>query len=466
MRIFHYNDEEKHLHEYLAQHGHENVILPAAADPFATIRGSRFDAAFIGMHPNGLRLLRALHQQNPQCAVMIITSDRDTRMAVQSIKGGAFDYLVTPLDFVQVERTCIMMMRENQARQRLADLEGKLAAPTSPTRFVGHSEMIDNLRQLVAKAAGSSASVLITGETGTGKELVARLLHEQSSRNEKPFVSINCNAIPRSLLESELFGYRKGAFTGAQADRQGLLRQANQGTFFFDEISDLDRSLQGKILRVLQESEVLPVGGDKPEHLEVRFIAASNRNLAAHVRDGHFRDDLYYRLNVVPIHIPPLRERMEDVAPLVRYFLELHAQREGRQPLKVAPAVWRWLGNHDWPGNVRELENMCQRAVALTDGQTFSTNVLDLSDAFGVSAVAGTNRSSSATVNRGVSRSANQGAGDIVAARNDAERQLIEQALGDVKGNISRAARIVGISRTTLYAKIHRLGIEVRRTYR
>ncbi len=260
MRILHYNDEERELHQYLAAHGHNNTILPADSDPFVVAAAEPFDAAFVGLHPHGLELIRALKQTNAECLVTIITSDKKTRMAVEAMKRGAFDYLLSPLDFTEVERTCILIDREQEMRHQRRQLQDQLAAASGETQLVGGSKPIRDLRQLIAKVARTRAPVLLVGETGTGKELVAQLLHEQSARRQRMFVSINCNAIPTTLLESELFGYRKGAFTGADDDREGLLAQADGGTCFFDEIQDLDLVLQGKILRVLQHGEILPIG--------------------------------------------------------------------------------------------------------------------------------------------------------------------------------------------------------------
>lgn len=449
MKIFHYNDEEQKLHEYLGRRGHENVILPSRSDPFSVVRPQVFDAAFVGLHPHGLRLIQALHQRNVDCLVTIITSDRNTRMAVEAMKGGAFDYLISPLDFSEVERTCILMARERQMHQERRQLQDQLADVSSNRRLVGNSEPMRNLRRLIAKAAASRAPVLITGETGTGKELIAQMLHELSPRSGAPFVSINCNAIPTTLLESELFGYKQGAFTGADTDRLGLLSQANGGTFFLDEIADLDHSLQGKILRVLQEGEILPLGGGAVERLDVRFIASTNKNLDELISGKEFREDLYFRLNVVPIHAPPLRAHLEDVAPLTRHFIERYCREEGRTPLRVSSAVWRWMSHYHWPGNVRELENLCQRAVALTDTDSFDTNVLALTDSFGRTGEMGATASS-----RG---------GGLGKVRERLERSVIERALADHDSNVSRAAKSLGISRTTFYAKARKLSISLPR---
>lgn len=471
MRILHYNDEETELHRYLAERGHENLIVTAAEDPFAIVRRERVDAAFVGLHPHGLALMRQLHQRNPDCFVTLITSDRDTRRAVEAIKAGAFDYLISPLDFAEVERVCILMSRDERRRLERRRLREQLAAATGAPELIGDSEPMRVLRNLVARAAASSAPVLITGETGTGKELIARLLHANSPRRTQPFVSVNCNAIPATLLESELFGYRRGAFTGAVADRKGLIAQAAGGTFLFDEISDLDLPLQGKILRAVQEREIVPIGGDRVERVDVRFIAATNVDLEQMVRQGDFRQDLYYRLNVVPIRVPPLRQRMEDVALLVRHFVDLYSRREGREPLKVTPAVWRWLGAYHWPGNVRELENFCQRAVALAEGDSFDTDVLALTESFapgsaGNAPAPGTPGDSTAPLDGLVAQLHSSDAGnDWRDSREQVERRIIETALREQHGNASRAARTLGISRTTLYTRMRRFGLHRRQGF-
>lgn len=450
MHIFHYNDEEKQLHDYLEQRGHTNTIVAAQSDPFDVGAREPFDAAFVGLHPHGLQLIQTLRQCNAHSLVTIITSDQNTRMAVEAMKRGAFDYLLSPLDFSEVERTLIMMLREHEMLQEQRRLETELTAAVGGGQLLGSSEAMRNLRRVIGKGAASTAPILITGETGTGKELVARLLHEQGARQHHPLVSVNCNAIPSTLLESELFGYRKGAFTGADGDHQGLLTSANGGTFFFDEISDLELPLQGKLLRVLQQGEVLPLGATTPQSIDVRFIAATNRDLTTLVQQGRFREDLYYRLNVVPISVPPLRERSEDITLLTLHFLKTYAEREGKASLRVAPAVWQWLGSHHWPGNIRELENLCQRAVALADGDTFDTDVLMLSDSF-------TGIPSEAEEKRG-----SEAAPRLAAHRDRAERQMIEQALASHRGVVARAARALGISRTTLYGKAKKMGIRLR----
>jgi two-component system response regulator PilR (NtrC family) len=454
MNIFHYNDEERELHRWLAARHHHNTVIPASGDPFSIAQRQPFDAAFIGLHPHGLKLIRELHAANPDCMVTMITSDRDTRRAVEAVRAGAFDYLLSPpLDFTEVERTYILMDRERQQQQQRQRFQDQLAVASASTRLVGVSEPVQNLRRLIAKAAKARAPVLIVGETGTGKELIARLLHEQSTRPQGPFVAINCNAIPATLLESELFGHKKGTFTGADRDRPGLLVEATGGTFFFDEIHDLDLPLQGKLLRVLQEEEVRPVGGRTSIKLDVRFVAATNQELPSLVSERKFRQDLFYRLNVVPIRVPPLRERPGDIALLARHFIDIYSRREQREPLKMSPAVWRWMNAHPWPGNIRELENLCQRAVALTDGDTFDTDVLALTNSFAPTEIVPLPVSTAVDVERlhGTRRNAHA----------QLDRQLLERALDEQNGNVLRAARALHMSRTTLYAKAKRLGVEM-----
>lgn len=445
------------MHRWLAERGHVNTIVAAEDDPFPIVRRSVFEAAFVGLHPHGMRLITELHKVNPDCLVTIITADRNTRRAVEAMRAGAFDYLMSPpLDFAEVERTYILIDREQQQQQQRNRFQDQLAAASAGTRLIGVSAPVQDLRRLIVKAAQAKAPALLVGETGTGKELIARLLHEQSPRAAAPFVAVNCNAIPATLLESELFGHTKGTFTGADRDRPGLLDSADGGTFFLDEIHDLDLSLQGKLLRVLQEEEIRPVGGRTTIKLNIRFVAATNQDLTQMVAERKFRQDLFYRLNVVPIRVPPLRERAEDVALLARYFIEMYSRREGRAPLKMSPAVWRWMNHYTWPGNIRELENLCQRAVALTDGETFDTDILALTNAF--SPTSPRPDSMAAPL---LSGSISGGSAPYQTAHESLDRELLARVLAEHRGNVLRAARALHISRTTLYAKARKLGVRL-----
>jgi len=457
LKIFHFNDEERELHRWLADRGHVNTIVAATDDPFPIVRQTPFDAAFVGLHPHGMQLITELHAANPDCLVTMITADRNTRRAVEAMRAGAFDYLMSPpLDFSEVERTFILINREQQQQQQRKRIQDQLAAASAGTRLIGVSAPVQDLRRLIAKAAQAKAPALLVGETGTGKELIARLLHEQSPRSAAPFVAVNCNAIPASLLESELFGHTKGTFTGADRDRPGLLAGADGGTFFLDEIHDLDLALQGKILRVLQEEEIRPVGGRTTIKLNIRFVAATNQDLTQMVADRKFRQDLFYRLNVVPIRVPPLRERAEDVALLARYFIDMYSRREGRKPLKMSPAVWRWMNSHTWPGNIRELENLCQRAVALTDSETFDIDILALTNALAPApAIVQPSVPPPSPIVQPAESLHYQWAHATL------DRELLTRVLAEHRGNVVRAAKALSISRTTLYAKARKLDVRI-----
>jgi DNA-binding NtrC family response regulator len=456
LKIFHYNDEEHELHRWLADRGHVNTVIAADQDPFPAVRAAPFDAAFVGLHPHGIELITQLHAVNPDCLVTMITADRNTRSAVEAMRAGAFDYLMSPpLDFSEVERTYILIDREKRKIQQRQRFEDQLAAASAGTRLIGVSPPVQDLRKLIAKAARTKAPALLIGETGTGKELIARLLHEQGPRFAAPFVAVNCNAIPATLLESELFGHTKGTFTGADRDRAGLLAGADGGTFFLDEIHDLDLALQGKLLRVLQEEEIRPVGGRNTIKLNIRFVAATNQDLARMVAERKFRQDLFYRLNVVPIRVPPLRERVEDVALLARYFVEMYSRREGRPPLKMSPAVWKWMSNHQWPGNIRELENLCQRAVALTESETFDLDMLNLTNAFTLPTPAVQFDLRPTTASISVGEVTRQDAHECL------DREMLMRVLAEQRGNVARSAKALNISRTTLYAKARKLGVRL-----
>jgi two-component system, NtrC family, response regulator PilR len=460
VKVFHYNDEERELHQWLADRGHANTVVSAESDPFPIVRQSAFDAAFVGLHPHGMRLIPELHSINPDCLVTMITADRNTRRAVEAMRAGAFDYLMSPpLDFSEVERTYILIDREQQQQKQRKRIEDQLAAASAGTRLIGVSAPVQDLRRLIVKAAQTKAPALLLGETGTGKELIARLLHEQSPRAAAPFVAVNCNAIPATLLESELFGHTKGTFTGADRDRPGLIASADGGTFFLDEIHDLDLALQGKLLRVLQEEEIRPVGSRSTIKLNIRFVAATNQNLTQMVAEKKFRQDLFYRLNVVPIHVPPLRERTEDITLLARYFIDMYSRRESRKPLKMSAAVWKWMNGYQWPGNIRELENLCQRAVALTDGETFDTDVLALTNAISLNEI---ERSSiAAPVLNGSIPRTKSGEREYHSAHESLDRELLTRVLSEHRGNVVRAAKALHISRTTLYAKARKLGVRL-----
>jgi DNA-binding NtrC family response regulator len=390
----------------------------------------------------GLDFLREVRRLSPDTVVVIMTAYATIQTAVEAMRSGAFDYLQKPFTNEEARQHVDRALQHYQLQQENRNLRDQLVSRYGMSNIVGVSKAMQEVFRVVERVANSSATVLLTGESGTGKELIARALHTQSGRSTGPFVAINCGAIPSELLESELFGYEKGAFTGAHNSKKGLVEQADGGTLFLDEISELLPRLQVKLLRVLQEREVQRVGGDRTIRVDVRVIAATNADLTERIRVGEFRADLFYRLNVVSLRIPPLRERVDDILPLAHHFLRKHA-RSGE--LKGFDAVTaQVLRRYAWPGNVRELENVIERATLLTKSEEVS-----LADLPG-------------EMHNGVDteRIAPQLGKSLSAAREDFERYFILECLRRHQGNVSRAAREAGLHRQNFYQKLHKYGIQ------
>jgi DNA-binding NtrC family response regulator len=318
----------------------------------------------------GLELLKRARQQHPNLQVVLMTAYGTIQTAVEAMRAGAYDFLTKPLDMEVLRKVVRSALREATHAPKTA--ARKAAVKRKRTAFIGESPAIRKVLQTVERVADTRTTVLITGESGTGKELIARMLHERSSRADKPFVALSCAAIPETLLEVELFGAVKGAYTGADADRVGKFEAADGGTLFLDEIGDIPPLIQVKLLRVLQEREIERLGSNTPIPIDVRLVTATNRDLEAAVESGAFRSDLYYRLQVVHIHLPPLRERREDIPLLADYFLRKFAEENGRALRQISPEAMRLLQNAWWKGNVRELENVIESAVVLAppDAQT------------------------------------------------------------------------------------------------
>jgi two-component system, NtrC family, response regulator GlrR len=315
---------------------------------------------------NGISLMTSLHSVNPEMPVIILTGHASVESAVEAMKKGAYGYLTKPFNtpelLLQIERA-LENRRLNSEIQRLKDL---LEERYDFTNIIAKSESMRHVLNVVSRIAGTESTVYLHGESGTGKEIIAKAIHLASKRKNKPFVAINCAALPATLLESELFGHEKGAFTGANRSTKGLLSQANEGTVFMDEIGDMPLSLQAKLLRVLQEREFYPVGSEKAVQVDVRIITATNKDLKGEVKEGTFREDLFYRLHVIPIHLPPLRERKEDIPHLANHFLKIISEQMKKEVKGITPQAMQKLMLHDWPGNVRELENTLEYAVAMT----------------------------------------------------------------------------------------------------
>ncbi|RDV37364.1 sigma-54-dependent Fis family transcriptional regulator [Bradymonadaceae bacterium TMQ3] len=320
---------------------------------------------------DGITLVKKAREEQPELGCVVMTAFGSVESAVEAMKAGADDYLTKPLNFDAVSLVLSRAMERIEERRELTNLRARHAEhrEQSRTKILGASPAVQSLIAMIDQVAGARATVMITGESGTGKELIARMLHEKSGRVDKPFVRLHCAALAESLLESELFGHEKGAFTGASARREGRFEEAHGGTLFLDEIGEISPAIQVKLLRFLQQREFERVGGNKTISVDVRVVAATNRDLEAEVKAGRFREDLYFRLNVIHIEAPPLRARPGDVPLLARHFVAKYAQENGRSIEEVAPEVMSALERYEWPGNVRELENVIERAVVLTDGK-------------------------------------------------------------------------------------------------
>jgi len=395
---------------------------------------------------DGLATLARLRQMKVDSQVVVISGHGNIESAVKAIKMGAFDFVEKPLS---LEKTVLVI--RNALRQRRLEAENRAlrARVDRAGKMVGESLLMRQLREQVAMAAPTNGRVLIFGENGTGKELVARTVHALSRRRNQPFVEVNCAAIPEELIESELFGHVKGAFTGAVADRKGKFEAAQNGTIFLDEIGDMSVKTQAKVLRVLQEQVTEPVGSTSRVHVDVRVLAATNKDLLAEIRAGRFREDLYFRLNVIPVFVPPLRERAEDVPLLVEHFVADLAVEYSRRAKVITPGAIARLKAYRWPGNVRELRNVIERVVIMAPGD----EITDRDLAF---------LSSDALAEKPVEE-ADAPAVPLYTARDQFEREYILRELAHQQGNISRTAEILGVERSNLYRKMRTFGIGPRR---
>jgi len=376
-----------------------------------------------------------IHKYDPALPVVIMTAYSSVDDAVAIIKQGAHDYLTKPLDFDRLRLTLERALDHHQVEEKRQQIRPE--SQVLETGIIGDSLPMAELLEMISYVAPTEATVLVTGESGTGKELVAEALHSNSERNSGPFVKVNCAALAESLLESELFGHEKGAFTGADRHRDGKFVQADGGTLFLDEIGETTPAMQVKLLRVLQEGELQRVGGEKTVTVDVRIIAATNRDLEQEVQNGSFREDLYYRLNVVTLIVPPLRERDNDVELLVDHFVAIFAQKNRRRVDAITPSCMKLLRSYPWPGNVRELENAIERGIILMRGEQLTEKSLPLSiQKFGADPVKDNS--------------------DKPASLQDAEKALIAQTLKETHGNKSEAARRLGITRKTLQNKLQK----------
>lgn len=438
------------LRETLEAEGYSIVIARDGQEGTRLIKESRFDLVLTDLKlpkKNGIEVLKASITENPLAPVLVMTAFGTIETAVTAMKEGAFDFITKPFD---TDHLLLLMRRALETRRALTEnilLKDELSSRFGSPKIIGKSPCIHEVAQKVQKVAPGKTTVLLMGESGTGKELFARAIHNLSQRREYPFVPINCAAIPGGLLESELFGHEKGSFTGADARKLGKFELADKGTIFLDEIAEMDLSLQAKLLRVIQEGEIERVGGVKTIKLDVRIIAASNRDIEKAVEEKQFREDLFYRLNVFPIVIPTLRDRKDDIPLLVGYFMDKYCSELKSGQKTIAPDALELLKNYPWKGNVRELENCIERAIILCEGDTIIRDNIVL------------NRQMLFESSLGNLPMDGPLEDSVREAVRIAETQRISKALKETKGNKSRASELLQVSYKTLLTKIKEYGL-------
>jgi DNA-binding NtrC family response regulator len=433
----------KLLKEALTQWGYQVECVGTGAEALEAIRTELYDAAITDIRMpemSGLDLLREIKRHDESIEVVVMTGYPTITSAVEALKEGAYDYLSKPLILDELRHLMARLTEKRFLKGEVQSLRARLGEELTVNELVGNAQPMQRVKEIIGKVATTDSPVLIDGESGTGKELVAAAIHRLSNRNKGPFIPVNCSAIPEDLLESEFFGHVRGAFSGAVSDALGLFRGAHDGTIFLDEIAELSPALQVKLLRVLQEMQVRPVGSTKAHPVDVRVIAATNRDLDRSIADGRFRQDLYYRLNVVRVSLPPLRARREDIPALVNHFLRRYNRRFRRDVKGITPDALATLGGYDFPGNVRELENVIERAFAM--GAREQIGLADL-PVLGNASVPSVSIPQSGTVPRLA----------------DVEKDLILRALAFYKDDKEAAASALGISRRTIYRRLKEYGM-------
>jgi len=459
-------DDDRNLREVvtfmLTAAGHEVATASSGAEGLALLERTGADLVLTDMRmpgTSGLEVLQAVRPQGPDDPgppVVILTAHGTVKQAVEAMRRGAFAYLLKPFEREELTVTIEKALDEQRLRRDNQQLRELLERREEATGLVFRSEAMRRLLDATRQAAAADVPVLITGESGTGKELLARAVHRFSQRHAGPFVAVNCGAIARDVAESEFFGHVRGAFTGAERDRPGRIRSAEGGTLFLDEIGELPAALQPKLLRALDQKQVDPVGGTGPVDVDFRPVSATNVDLAAAVREGRFREDLYYRIAILPLHLPPLRERREDIWPLWQHFTRLH----GGEDLTTTPALRAELEARPWPGNIRELRNLNQRLVVLRQG-----DVLDVADLERIGQAGGAPSPAAAATPD--SRATAPAAGGLPLTAlpeqgfslNDLEKEVVRRALARFDGNKSRVAQYLGVPRHVLIYRIKKYGL-------
>jgi len=438
-------DDERSLQELmrieLDRMGHEVTVCPDGLTAVAALERNTYDCIIVDLDMPGLTGLQVIAKAKELSAdteAVVLTGKSSLETAVGALRQGAFDYLTKPCKLVEIEALLNRVLQKRELTQKFRALKRRVEQAEGPSKLIGDSAEIERVRKLIAKVAPTESTVLITGETGTGKELVARAVHDQSSRSDMPFVAINCGALPESLIESELFGHRKGSFTGADEHRVGLFEVADGGTLFLDEIGELPKAMQAKLLRVLESGEIRRVGENQSLIVDVRVVCATHRRLDEMVDEGDFRQDLMFRVNTFEIHIPPLRERMEDVPLLAQHLLKRLRPHIRPADALFTPEATEKLSQHDWPGNVRELANVVEHASILCDELPISAE--HLPERFAV---------------RRLRIDAPVGKVEGPITLRNLEMQAIYQALERNGGNKPKTAEELGISLKTLYNKLN-----------
>jgi len=441
-------DDEKAIRETLSEvltdEGYAVTAVESGEEGLRRLLDEAYDLVFLDVwlrDRDGLSLLEAADGRLRDVPVVMISGHANVETAVRAVRLGAYDFLEKPLS---LERVVLTAQKAIERRDLLAEVKSFRGRRESETVMLGESPPMRQLKEEIARVAPTDARVLITGENGTGKELVARQIHRLSQRAELPLVEVNCAAIPEDLIESELFGHVKGSFTGAAEDRRGKFEEADGATLFLDEVGDMSAKTQAKVLRALQEGRFTRVGGSRPIASDARVLAATNKNLLEEIRRGSFREDLYFRLAVVPIPVPPLRDRPEDIPLLAAHFLREASARFGRKPKSLSSAAIEALQAYRWPGNVRELKNLIERLMILSPADEIRREDLP------------------AEMRDGVAEAIPPGA-PLREARDDFERRYILAALKRHRGNVSRAAEALDLERSNLYRKLRAYGIEVER---
>jgi two-component system response regulator PilR (NtrC family) len=443
------SDDELSMRQFLEillkKEGHQVVCAGDGQEAWARFQAEPFDLVISDIKMpkmDGLELLRKVKERRPALAVIMVTAYASPEDAIAAMKAGAYDYLTKPFKLEEIKSVI----------HNALELTGGQTPAEAPVgifcSLVGHSTKMVQIYNLIRQVGPTRTNVLISGESGTGKELAARAIHQHSSRNGKPFVTINCSAIPENLMESELFGHVKGAFTGAVANKKGLFEIAHEGTVFLDEIGDLSPLIQVKLLRVIQEREFMRVGETQTINVDVRIISATNKNLEQEVIQGRFREDLFYRLNVVHLHLPPLRERREDIPLLAQYFLEKYSKELGKNVRSISSYVLDTLMNYNFPGNVRELENIIERSVALEGSNIILPESLLLSE-----------HKKEAVIKGLPSIHLTPAGMDLERELNQLEKEVLQQALQLSNGVIKKAAELLQVSFRSMRWKIQKHGL-------